>query len=137
MGRKQAWEGQHFLFYYTNNMKKTILIFDDDQEILSVCRVILEMQNFQVETRTFCDNIIEDTIKTEPVLILMDLWIPVIGGENAINLLKSNEATQHIPIILFSANADIAKISERINANGFVRKPFDITTLTQIIEGNI
>ena len=118
-------------------MKKTILIFDDDQEILSVCRVILDMKNFRVEIRTYCDNIIEDTITTQPALILMDLWIPVIGGENAIILLKNNSATQHIPVILFSANTDIAKISKRVNANGFLRKPFDITALLQIIETNI
>lgn len=118
-------------------MKKTILIFDDDQEILSVCKVILEMQNFHVEIRTYCDNIIEDTITTEPALILMDLWIPVIGGENAIILLKNNGAIQHIPVILFSANADIAKISKRVNANGFLRKPFEVTALLQIIEANI
>ena len=118
-------------------MKKTILIFDDDQEILSVCRVILERQNFHVEIRAYCDNIIEDTITTEPVLILMDLWIPAIGGENAIILLKNNVATQHIPVILFSAIAEIANISKRVNANGFLRKPFEITALLQIIEGNI
>jgi two-component system cell cycle response regulator DivK len=137
MGRKRAWQGQHFLFYYTNDMKKTILIFDDDQEILFVCRVLLEKQNFHVETRTHCNNIIEDTITTAPVLILMDLWIPVIGGENAVHLLKNNEATKYIPVILFSANADIAEISKRVNADGFVRKPFDITAFTQIIEINI
>ena len=118
-------------------MKKTILIFDDDQEILFVCRAILEMQNFRVETRTYCDDIIEDTIATEPVLILMDLWIPVIGGENAIHLVKSNKATKYIPVILFSANADIAEISKRVNADGFIKKPFDITEFIQIIEGNI
>ncbi|MEO7317035.1 MAG: response regulator [Ginsengibacter sp.] len=118
-------------------MKKTILIFDDDQDILSVCRVILEKQNFHVEIKTYCDNIIEDAITTEPDLILMDLWIPLMGGENAINLLKNNDATQHIPVILFSANTDIAKISKRVNANGFLRKPFDIMVLLQIIEVNI
>lgn len=118
-------------------MMKTILIFDDDQEILSVCRVILEKHNFQVEIRTFCDKIIQDTIATKPDLILMDLWIPVMGGENAVKLLKNNGVTQHIPVILFSANVDIAKISERANANGFLRKPFDIATLLQLIEGNI
>ena len=118
-------------------MNKTLLIFDDDQEILSVCRVILERHNFQVEIRTYCDDIIEDTITTEPALILMDLWIPVIGGENAIILLKNNSATEHIPVILFSANTDIAKISKRVNANGFLKKPFDIATLLQIIELNI
>ncbi len=118
-------------------MKKTILIFDDDQDILSVCRVILEKQNFHVEIKTYCDNIIEDAITTEPDLILMDLWIPLMGGENAINLLKNNDATQHIPVILFSANTDIAKISKRVNANGFLRKPFDLNELLKIIEANI
>ncbi len=118
-------------------MKKTILIFDDDQDILSVCRVILEKQNFHVEIKTYCDNIIEDAITTEPDLILMDLWIPVIGGENAVFLLKNNSPTQHIPVILFSANVDIAKISKRVNANGFLRKPFDLNELLEIIEANI
>ena len=118
-------------------MNKTLLIFDDDQEILSVCRVILEKQNFHVEIKTYCDNIIEDTIITEPDVILMDLWIPLMGGENAINLLKNNDATQHIPVILFSANTDIAKISKRVNANGFLRKPFDLNELLKIIEANI
>ena len=118
-------------------MNKTLLIFDDDQEILSVCRVILERHNFHVEIRTYCDNIIEDISTTKPDLILMDLWIPGIGGENAIILLKNNSATQHIPVILFSANVDIAKISKRVNANGFLRKPFDIAELLQIIGANI
>lgn len=114
-----------------------ILIFDDDQEILSVCRIILEKHNFKVEIRVHCDNIIEDTITTAPALILMDLWIPVIGGEKAIILLKNNEATQHIPVILFSANNDIAKISKRVDATGYLRKPFDINALLQIIDANI
>ena len=117
-------------------MKKTILIFDDDQEILFVCKAILEMQNFRVETRTYCDHIIEDTMTTKPFLILIDLWIPVIGGENAIHLLKSNEATKHIPVILFSANADIAEISKRVHADGFIKKPFDITAFTQMIQAH-
>lgn len=118
-------------------MKKTILIFDDDQEILSVCRLILEMQNFHVETRTCCDNIIEDILTIEPVLILMDLWIPVIGGEIATNLIKNNDATKYIPVVLFSANAKIEEIGRRTNANGFLRKPFDIGQFLQIITSNI
>lgn len=118
-------------------MEKTILIFDDDQEILLISKVILEKHHFQVEIRPYCDHIIEDVITTKPALILMDLWIPAMGGEDAIKLLKNNSATQHIPVVLFSANVDIAKISERVNANGFLRKPFDIATLLQIIEANI
>jgi DNA-binding NtrC family response regulator len=118
-------------------MKKRILIFDDDLEILLVCKVILEQQNYHVETRTRCDNIIEDISDAKPDMILMDLWIPEIGGENAINLMKNNKATQHIPVILFSANAEIGKICDRSNANGFLKKPFEIAALLHIIESNI
>ena len=118
-------------------MKKCILIFDDDPEILLVCKLILEQQNYRVETRMRCDNIIEDISDTHPDLILMDLWIPEIGGENAVTLMKNNKATQHIPAILFSANAEIEEIGKRCNANAFLSKPFDVAVLKKIIEENL
>ena len=116
---------------------KTILIFDDDQEILFVCKVILQRGNYRVETRICCDNILEDISQVKPDMILMDLWIPEIGGENAIQLMKNNKASQQIPVILFSANVDIAEISNRLDANGFLKKPFEIDNLLHIIEANI
>ena len=118
-------------------MEKCILIFDDDPEILLVCKLILEQQNYRVETRTRCENIIEDISLAKPDIILMDLWIPEIGGESAVNLMKNNEATQHVPVILFSANAEIEEICHRSNANGFLKKPFDVLALKKIIEENI
>ncbi len=118
-------------------MKNCILIFDDDVEILLVCKLILERQNYIVETRANCDNIIQVINEVKPGIVLMDLWIPPIGGQSALHLMKNDGATQHIPAILFSANADIQEISEQINANGFLRKPFEITELSQIIEANI
>ena len=118
-------------------MKKCILIYDDDAEILLVCKIILEGENYRVETRIFCDNIIEDVTQVKPDIILMDLWIPDIGGENAINLVKKNEATQHIPVILFSANTEIEETFKRVNANGFLKKPFKIDDMLNVIENNI
>ncbi len=93
-------------------LKNCILIYDDDQQILVVCRIVLEKLNFRVETRTVCDNIIEDIHYVKPDMILMDLWIPEMGGEKAIVLMKNNKSTQHIPIIVFSVNAEIEEISD-------------------------
>ena len=104
---------------------------------LLVCKLILEQQNYRVETRTRCENIIEDISHAKPDIILMDLWIPEIGGESAVNLMKNNEATQHVPVILFSANAEIADIANRTNANAYLSKPFDVIALKKIIEENI
>jgi DNA-binding NtrC family response regulator len=118
-------------------MSKCILFFDDDHEILLVCKIILEQHNYRVETRIRCDNIIEDIKMVNPDLVLMDLWIPEIGGEQAIQLMKENKETQHIPVLLFSANPEIEEISERSKANGFLKKPFDVSELKKIIEENI
>ena len=118
-------------------MKKSILIFDDDPEILTVCKIILEQRNYEVKTRIFCDNIIEDINEVKPDIILMDLWIPTIGGEEAINLVKNNNATRQIPVILFSANVEINSIADRTKANGFLKKPFDINTLLYTIESSL
>jgi DNA-binding NtrC family response regulator len=115
-------------------MKKRILILDDDAEILMVCKIILEQKNYLVQTRLFCDDIIKDIEEVDPDVILMDLWIPTIGGENAVNLIKTNATYMHIPVILFSANAEIEIIEERAKANGVLKKPFDINTLLLTIE---
>jgi len=118
-------------------MKKCILIFDDDPEILMVCKIILEQYNYRVETRAFCDDIIKDLSEVKPDIILMDLWIPIVGGEAAINLMKSNNETQHMPVILFSANVEINVIANRSNVNGFLKKPFDINTLLHTVESTL
>jgi DNA-binding NtrC family response regulator len=117
-------------------MKKCILVYDDDLEILFVCKTILE-KNYRIETRTRCDTIIDDIYLEKPDLILMDLWIPEMGGENAIKLIKNKEETKFIPIILFSAHDKIREIYQRANANDFLKKPFEITAITNIVEKNL
>ncbi len=117
-------------------MKKCILIFDDDIEMLTVSKIILEKQNYRVETRVCCDDVIKDIAEVNPGMILMDLRIPKIGGEQATRLVKSEKATKHIPIIIFSANTEIEEVSERANADGFLKKPFEVSDLLNIVGSN-
>ena len=118
-------------------MEKCILIYEDNPEILFLCKKILSKSKYRVETLLRCENVIADIDLIKPNLILMDLWIPEIGGEKATAMLKENPATCNIPVLLFSANADIEEICNKINANGYIEKPFDINTLLQTIEKNI
>ena len=73
--------------------KKSILIYDDNTEILFLCKSLLARDNYRVETLTRCENVIDDIERLKPDLILMDLWIPEIGGEKAITILKENVPT--------------------------------------------
>jgi DNA-binding response OmpR family regulator len=115
-------------------MKKNILIYDDDEEILVLCKAILSTFGFVVGTLSRCENILKDIRSLQPDLILMDLWIPEMGGEKAITILKENEETKNIPVLIFSANADIMTISKNVNADGYVEKPFAINTFIATIK---
>ena len=102
-----------------------------------LCRTILKTQNYRVETRSECDNIIEDIQDIKPDLILMDLWIPKCGGEIAISKMRADPKLKNLPVVLFSANVDIKKISKQAGANAFVEKPFDIAVFKKTIESLI
>jgi DNA-binding NtrC family response regulator len=114
--------------------KKCVLIYDDDLEILNVCKAILDYRDYRVETLPNCENILEDIKSLQPDIILMDLWIPKIGGEKAINMMHENDSTKNIPVIIFSASDEIEIISKRIHATGYLKKPFDIQYFRSLIE---
>ncbi len=118
-------------------MNKGVLIYDDDPEILFISAKILEKHNYKVQTRLRCDHIIEDIAAIKPDIVLMDLWIPEMGGENAIILMKKDDFCKNIPVIVFSANSNIEQISRKIHAKGFIKKPFEIDDLIKIVASNI
>ena len=120
-----------------NNQKQCILIYEDDFEIMELCKIILKSPNRILVTKSSCDNIIEDVEQNHPDVILMDLWIPKIGGEQATIQLKKDTKTASIPVILFSANDNIFEISKKVNADGYLKKPFDIDDLKSTIEKHL
>lgn len=114
-------------------MKKTILIFDDDINILDLCTIILRDCGYHVETSETSHDIIEKVTEINPDAILMDNWIPEIGGIKATQLLKANPNFKHIPVIYFSANNDIQALAEKAGADAILAKPFDLDELENLI----
>lgn len=114
--------------------KRSVLILDDDQDILEVTRLVLEMKGYKVETRESCSDVIKLVKETSPDIILIDLKIPEFGGKVMISELKKNDKTSRIPTLVFSANSEIQDIAESIGADGFLKKPFDIDNLEKTIE---
>jgi CheY-like chemotaxis protein len=112
---------------------KKIIIFDDDEDILSICSYILEEQGWEVHTFTDCNDIIEKVAGIAPDVILMDNWIPDVGGINATQTLKKDDALKHIPVVYFSANSDIQVLADHAGAESYLAKPFDLEDLERVI----
>jgi two-component system cell cycle response regulator DivK len=113
---------------------KKIIIFDDDEDILSICIYILEEQGWDVYAYTNCNNIIERVSGINPDVILMDNWIPDEGGIIATQTLKKDEKLKHIPVIYFSANSDIQLLADHAGAETYLAKPFDLEELGKVID---
>jgi len=116
-----------------NSTEKKIVIFDDDEDILSICAYILEEQGWEVHTFTDCNNITEKVSSVNPSVILMDNWIPEAGGIIATQTLKANEELKNIPVVYFSANSDIQLLASHAGAETYLAKPFDLEELEKTI----
>lgn len=119
---------------------KKIIIFDDDEDILSICTFILEEENWQVQAYPDCNDLIAKVSSFMPDVILMDNWIPDQGGIVATKEIKGVPELASIPVIYFSANSDIQSLAADAGADGFLPKPFDLdvlkTTVTNALQGN-
>lgn len=112
---------------------KTILIFDDDVNILEVCSIVLEACGYHVAVSETSHDIIEKVTEVKPDVILMDNWIPDIGGVKATQLLKQHPDFKHLPVIYVSANNDIHLLAETAGADTYLAKPFDLADLENIV----
>ena len=109
--------------------KKKILIFDDDKTILEGITIIFEEYGYHVEISETSHDILEKVAQYQPDVILMDNWIPKIGGVEATRLLKNHDEFKTIPVIYVTANNDIVALAKQAQADDYVAKPFNLEDL--------
>lgn len=114
-------------------MSHTILILDDDSDILFFCSYVFEDLGFKVISSNNCVNIEDQVRSANPDIVLIDNWIPDIGGVKATQILKATPDLKDIPIILFSANSHLPQLAIEAGADSFLRKPFDLDDLEKIV----
>jgi CheY-like chemotaxis protein len=113
--------------------KKKILVADDDLAILDVIKMFLEEVGYEVEV-TDDGARLYDFQEGQADLLLLDIWMSGCNGRDVCSYLKSQEATKHLPIILFSANNSMEKSARAAGADDFLAKPFDLDELLDKIE---
>src|ERR1700742_3233480 len=118
-------------------MAKKILVIEDDKDIRESIAFILEDQGYDVTTSED-SKILKSLDRLDPDMILLDNWLTEwksdANGQQLSKELKTNPATSHIPVIIISAVSNIKEIAEAGMANGYLRKPFDLTELTGIVK---
>ncbi|RYY70989.1 MAG: response regulator, partial [Chitinophagaceae bacterium] len=68
-------------------------------------------------------------------LILIDVNMPYIAGSALCKVLKNNASTATVPIVMFSGNENVEKISSACGADGFITKPCDPSSFSKAVNG--
>ncbi len=114
--------------------KKTILIVDDEREILLTLREFLEMEGYRVLIAENGFDALKILDQGEiPNLILLDMKMPIMNGwAFAIEFLNRHDHLS--PIVVITAAGDAEQRARDIGAIGWVEKPFDLNQLLKKIE---
>ena len=117
------------------NLKKQILIIEDEPDIQELLSFNLDNNGYKVYTASNGEKGLEIARKEHPDLILLDLMLPGIHGLDVCRIIKSDQETSDISIIMLTAlgqEEDIIKGLET-GAEDYVTKPFSL----QVLEARI
>lgn len=122
---------QYNALYY---MPHTIWIIDDDTSILEVTHIVLQEAGYEVKVVHTIATLDESLQEEKPDLILLDIRMSGYNGADIARKLKANPATADILIVLMSADTHIENISKEAGADSYIRKPFDIFELEELVK---
>lgn len=117
-------------------MKNSILVIEDNPEMLDNIVSILKLANYNVLTALNGKTGVGIACKACPDLIICDVMMPELDGFGVLHLLSRDKATAKIPFIFLTAKADKSDFRKGMNlgAADYITKPFDGLELLNVVE---
>jgi two-component system alkaline phosphatase synthesis response regulator PhoP/two-component system response regulator VicR len=112
------------------------LVVDDERHIVRLVQVNLERQGYEVLTAYDGVECLEKTKAEKPDLIILDVMMPRMDGFEALQRLKSDPETNHIPVIMLTARAQDRDVLQgyQYGADLYLTKPFSPLELISLVK---
>jgi phosphate regulon transcriptional regulator PhoB len=107
-------------------MKETILIVEDEKDIVKMLDYNLKKEGFKVLSASDGEDALDAAVSKRPDLILLDLMLPGMDGLEVCKKLKSEQKTSSMPIIMLTAKGQESDkvVGLELGADDYVTKPF-------------
>ena len=109
----------------------TVLVADDDADILRIVEINLRLEGFEVVTARDGPDALAKAVAVRPDLVLLDVRMPGIDGYTICARIRADSSLAAIPVIIVTANYGAAEgeAARRAGADDFLVKPFHPATL--------
>lgn len=121
-------------------MKKKILIVDDEKDLLAVLEKRLTREGFSVIKADNGEDAITLAKKEKPDLIMLDILMPGMTGEQVAAILKNDVDTKGIPVMFLTClftKRDEVEQGHEIGGNVFIAKPYNPEELLKEIKKHL
>lgn len=112
-------------------MSKTVLIADDEPNIVISLEFLLEQAGYQVLVAHDGQEALEAIERQPPDLVLLDVMLPRLSGFDVCQKIRENPDWQHMRIVMLTAKGREVEISKglALGANAYITKPFSTQEL--------
>lgn len=116
-----------------------VLIIDDDDEFLTMIKLLLSLNKFEVDTANSGMEGLKKIEESNYDLVLLDVMMPEMSGFEVLKKIRDNEKFIDLPIIMLTAKSEKEDILEGISlgANDYITKPFETEILIAKMKGLI
>lgn len=122
------------------NLKKKVLIIDDDSRNIFALKAVLKARGFCcISASGAMEGIHLLNNDSEIAIVLMDMMMPDMDGYEAIKKIRSNEKIGRIPIIAVTAQAMLGDREKALaaGADNYASKPVDVDLLAGYINAHL
>lgn len=110
-----------------------ILVVDDEPDVVSLLKMRLESAGYEVITASNGEEGLQRAIEEKPDLVLLDIIMPVVDGNELCWLLKDDVRTRHLPVIMLTAKGTKFDRMYGLAAGAmeYITKPYDTQELLE------
>jgi two-component system, OmpR family, response regulator MtrA len=115
------------------NGRSLVLIADDDADILSLVKAVLERSGHEVVAASDGAEALASVGARKPDLAVLDIAMPEVDGLEVLRRLRADPTTSELPVVLLSARAQEADVERgfAIGASAYLKKPFSPRELSE------
>lgn len=110
----------------------TVLVVDDDTSILDTVSAILSGEGYDVVSAASGAEALAAVARKQPVVILLDMRMPVMDGWAVARALRSQGLS--VPIVVMTAAESAKRWADEVGAEGYLAKPFGLDELLTIVQ---
>ena len=116
--------------------KRTILIVDDEEDVLDLLQLVFETSGFAVRRAATGTSAVSIAYEEPPDVVLLDVMMPEMDGWQVLRTLKADERTRHVPVVMLSARAERRDkmIGLQEGAEGYIAKPFSPSEVVREVQ---